>query len=194
MLQCSNKSFWVLRIVNVEAGAQSTLQYTSRHEQRCDEFVSAYPACSCRQRQWSGQSQGEEGPLRERKALMGLESAVSEWCRQRAKLMGHFLVMPVEEVAFVSLEGLAWWERRLLWESTFYEKEMVWQKRWQSVNREYSEEGDVCGHEWYCEDVWYQTALFLSMINVISTKGTCLRIAFWNPLLKSSLSVADQLY
>ena len=43
----------------------------------------------------------------EKTALTGLESALPGWCRQAAKLMGPFLVMPAEEVTFVRMEWVA---------------------------------------------------------------------------------------
>lgn len=188
-----NRNYWVLCIVSVEAGAQTILQNASRHD--AEERI----ACWCipsmllqANAVLSAISGSGRAPGLEKTALTGLESALSGRCRQAAKLMGPFLVMPVEEVTFVRMEWVARWERRLLWESTFHEKEVVWQKSWQSVNKENVEEGESVGASGTAR-MCDTSVLFLSMVSVINTKGTCLGMAFWNPVLKSSLSVADHI-
>lgn len=133
--------------------------------------------------QWKG-----EGPLGkhlEKTMMTALSSALSGWCRQAAKQIGAFLaflVMTAEEVTFVRVGWLAWWEI-LSWESTFHEQEMMWQERWQNVNRDFIEEGEICKCESNSE-AWYPSVLLLSMINAKTTKGTCLGVAFkilwWN--------------
>lgn len=152
----------------------------------------AQPASSCRQSQGSAQCQGEERPQVEKPGWQGCVCFV-RMVQTGSKADGTFS-SDVSGGGDTCEDGIGGLMRGV----TLVRRHLACQ------GNDVTEKLTKCkqGVHWRRKGLWAwmllwgcmtSKFLFLSMVSVISTEGTCLGMAFWNPVLKWSLSIADHI-